>query len=400
MTPTAVREPQVDVVLVGGGVAAVRCARTLRRRKFSGSILLIGDEPRAPYNRPPLSKEFLREDIPAELVNVEPDGWYRRQAVQLWTGVTVVDLDPARRRVSLSDGRSVRFEHCLIATGATPRRPPIPGGEDVLLLRSLADAERIRDRARPGRRAVLIGGGFLGVELAASLAGLGMVVTVLERSGALWGGALGAELAAWARRRLERAGVRVLLETSATSVEPGAVTVGRERLESDLVVAAVGVTPNVELATGAGLALDDGIVVDAAFRASAERVHAAGDVAAVPHPVAGGRRLRVEHWHAAREGGQAAAMAILGQPVPPPRPPWFFSEIAGASLDVVGWALPGSEVRRVGAEDRFALASLDGRRVTQLAIVNAHLPVEAARDLVATAQPVDRLATLQRPPRE
>jgi 3-phenylpropionate/trans-cinnamate dioxygenase ferredoxin reductase subunit len=224
-------EPRsVDVLLVGGGVASARCARTLRRHGFAGSILLVSDEPMPPYNRPPLSKELLREDVSSELVLAEPISWYQRRAVELALGTAVVGLDPGQRSVEFADGRLIRFGQLLLATGAEPRRPSIPGAEHARLLRTLPDAESLRGAAVPGARAVIVGGGFIGVEVASSLAARGLSVTILEMSDGLWAGSLGPALTAWARDELRSAGVDMRLATAASRFTPEAVWVGDQAL--------------------------------------------------------------------------------------------------------------------------------------------------------------------------
>jgi 3-phenylpropionate/trans-cinnamate dioxygenase ferredoxin reductase subunit len=378
-------EPRfVDVLLVGGGVAAARCARTLRRRGFRGSILLVSDEATPPYNRPPLSKELLQAELPVELALAEPETWYARHAVELQLSSGVAELDAAGRRVTLADGSPLAFEACLLATGAAPRRPAIPGSSQALLLRTLDDSARIRELAVAGRRAVVIGGGFIGVEVAGSLAARGVAVTVVEVAGGLWGGAFGAEVSAWAVERLAGAGVELRLGVACESVTAAGVRLADGEVAADFVVAGVGVAPRVELAVEAGLEVDDGIVVDETQRSSVEGVYAAGDVARPRNGV------RVEHWHAAREAGERAALAILGEPVPPRRAPWVFSEFAGAKLDVVGWAPRWDELVPLSG----AWAYLVDGRVAQVAIVDSQLPVEAVRALVESGAGVDEVGAL------
>jgi 3-phenylpropionate/trans-cinnamate dioxygenase ferredoxin reductase subunit len=378
-------EPRhVDALLIGGGVAAVRCARTLRRRGFTGSILIVGEEPLAPYNRPPLTKELLRLDLPRELIAAEPPEWYERQRVELLTGVSVAALDPDARLAELADGTRLQFTQCLLATGAAPRRPPIPGAEGALLLRTVEDAEALRARAVAGSRAVVLGGGFIGVEVAGSLAERGVQVTLLELSDGLWGGSLGPDVSSWAVGRLEAAGVDVRLRTAAAEISDGGVATASERITADYVLAGVGVTPRVGLAERAGLAVDNGVVVDESRRTSAASVFAAGDMA---RPADG---PRVEHWHAAREAGEAAALGILGELPRPRRAPWVFSEFAGAKLDVVGWAPSWDEiVTRDGAH-----AYVVNGRVEQIAILDGAVSVETARGLVEQRPPPARLAEL------
>jgi NADPH-dependent 2,4-dienoyl-CoA reductase/sulfur reductase-like enzyme len=366
-------EPRsVDVLLVGGGVAAARCARTLRRHGFAGSILLVSEEALPPYNRPPLSKELLRDDLPDELVLAEPVAWYWRQSVDLVLDTPAEALDPDEGIVTLADGQQLRFGHLLLATGAAPRRPVIPGADHALLLRTLADSRAIRDRAVAGSRAVVVGGGFIGVEVAGSLPLRGVSVTVVEVADALWGGALGTEVNAWAAGHLAAAGVEIRLGAACEAVRPDGVSLVGEFLAADFVVAGVGVTPRTGLAADAGLLVDDGIVVDPGGWTSANRILAAGDVARTD----GG--ARVEHWHAAREAGERAALSILGEPVPPRRAPWVFSEFAGAKLDVFGWAPRWDEL----VELPGAIAYIVGGRVAQMAVFDSSLPIEDARAFV------------------
>src|SRR5918992_3732001 len=274
-------EAHVEVLLIGGGVASVRCARALRRSGFGGSILIVGEEPHAPYNRPPLSKELLRDELPLELASAEQASWYERHGVELRTGVAVDGLDARGRLATLTDGSRIRFERCLVATGAEPRRPPIPGAEHALLLRTLDDAVRLRTQARPGVRVVVIGGGFIGIEAASSLAARGASVTILELAPLAWAGSLGSDLSAWAAQMLAAEGVALRTGVAAWRVETDAVWVGDERLPADLILAGVGVRPREDLARDAGLTCDDGVLTDASHATSAHGIFAAGDVARI-----------------------------------------------------------------------------------------------------------------------
>jgi apoptosis-inducing factor 3 len=372
----------VDVLLIGGGVASVRCARTLRREGFAGSIVLAGEEELAPYNRPPLSKELLRDDAPDELVAAEAESWYARRRVELRRGVTVASLDPDARRATLADGSTIGFDRCLLATGAEPMAPPVPGAEHGLLLRTLSDARRIRTsalEAGSGASAAVIGGGFIGVEVASGLAALGLRPTIVERSGALWGGGLGSALSSWAVDRLAAAGIEVRLNAAVTDLRPGEMRIGDERIPIAFAVAGVGVRPRTRLAIGAGLSVDDGVVTDARQRTSHAAVWAAGDVARWAE-------RRVEHWHAARESGERAARDMLGLPVPPPPVPWFFSEVAGTAIDVFGATAAWDEERWLAGGS--VLAWLAGGRVVQLASIGSSLTSDAARRLVAGRESV------------
>ena len=358
------------MLLVGGGVASVRCARTLRRHGFDGRIVLVGAERTFPYNRPPLSKELLREALPDELVLAEPETWYARRGVDLRLETTVAVLDVAARTATLADGTTIAFEHCLLATGAEPRRLPIDGADRALVLRTIEDSRAIRAAARPGSRAVVVGGGFIGVEVASSLATLGLDVTIAEMSPTLWGGSLGPSLSGWVGDRLGEAGITVLTGATVDAIEPDGVWVGSELLPAELVVAGIGVIPRVELARDAGLDVDDGVITDARHETSAPGIYAAGDVARVDG-------LRFEHWHAAREGGERAALSMLGQSATNKRAPWVFSEVAGIALDVFGLAPAWDEERWV--RPGSVLAYLAGDRVVQLAVIGSALAPEIAR---------------------
>jgi len=376
-----VRPRHVDVLLVGGGVASVRCARALRRHGFTGSVLIVGDEDHAPYNRPPLSKELLRDDLPDELVLAEPERWYARRSVEVYLGARVVELDAEARTVTLDDGRQIAFGQCLLATGAEPRT--LSG--NPLMLRTLDDARRLRSAAvaaGQGAMVTVIGGGFIGVEVASGLAALGLRPTIVEMASDLWGGLLGAKLAGWGATRLIDAGVTLRPGVAVTHFDEESAWIGDERLPHAFAVAGIGVRPRVELAVDAGLDVGDGILTDLEQRTSHAAIWAAGDVARVD-----GRR--VEHWHAAREAGERAALSMLGLPVPPLRAPWVFSEVGGVTLDVIGQAGTWEEERWM--RDASVLAYLDGERVVQLAIIGSVLSPDTARDLVEAAASVHEL---------
>ncbi|MEO8510387.1 MAG: FAD-dependent oxidoreductase [Chloroflexota bacterium] len=382
-------QPQhVDLLIVGGGVAAARCARTLRRGKWAGSILLVGEEPSLPYNRPPLSKEVLRDDAPIELLAAEPTAWYERHALGMRCGVAVTALGD--HVASLDDGTSLTWDRCLLATGATPLRPPIPGAADAMLLRTVEDALLLRSAAVAGARAVVIGGGFIGVEVASALAARGVAAVLLELSPSLWSGAMGEALSEWARTRLTEAGVDVRLATAAASVSAAGVTLGDDRaLDADFAVAGVGVAPRVELAVAAGVAADDGVLTDAAGRTSLAGVWAAGDVARVDG-------LRVEHWHAAREAGERVARSMLDEPIPAVRAPWVFSEVAGIAVDIIGVAATFDDEVVLGeaSSDQFGSVLLSDGRPRQVASIGGWADVDALRSLLERGGSLDELRGL------
>ena len=364
-------DERVDILLVGGGVAAVRCARQLRRDGFGGSIAVIAAEDALPYNRPPLTKELLRDDLPDELVAAEPEGWYARRSIELRRGVTVAAVEPATRVAALSDGRTLSFGRCLIATGARARELRLPGAERVHTVRTLADARALRGAASSlpaGASAVVIGGSFIGIEVASSLAAIGLRPAIIEAGSQLWGGRMGAALADWASVVLARAGIQVRTSAAVSSIDTDAVMVGAERIPAELVVAGIGAVPLDDLARSAGLHVADGVVVGDDHRSSHPAIWAAGDVARVDGS-------RFEHWHAARDGGARAARSMLGLPLEPRQAPWVFTEVAGIPLDVVGDP-PGWD-REEWLLDGRVLAHELGGRVVRLASIDG--AVEAGR---------------------
>ncbi|MBO0805063.1 MAG: FAD-dependent oxidoreductase [Nocardiopsaceae bacterium] len=350
------------IVLVGGGQASASAARTLRRRGYDGAIVVIGDEPHPPYQRPPLSKEYLATGDDSSL-DLLPEKWCADNAVEVRTGARVVAVSPPDGGVVLDDGSSVRADAVLLATGARPRRLPgsrLPGSQSpaddgVCYLRSRDDADRLRPRLAPGRRLVIIGGGFIGGEVASAALERGAAVTVLEAGPAPLAQAIGPRLGAAYARLVREAGVDLRTGASVTGVRrvrSGRLVVATSRgdVEADAVVAGIGAVPNSDLAAGSGIDADDGILVDEYCRTSHDRVFAAGDVARHAHPGAGGR-IRVEHFDNASRQGAVAARNMLGEAVPYDDPHWFWSDQFGRNLQHVGHA---------GAGDRMVVrGSLD-----------------------------------------
>ncbi len=365
---------EVDVLLIGGGVASARCARALRRHGFEGSVLLVGEEAVPPYNRPPLSKEILR-GAPEELLAAEPARWYERHFVAVVTGVAVVRLDPASRVATLSDARTVAFRHCLVATGAAPNPLRVPGGERALQLRTADDARRIRQagEAAPGAEVVVVGGGLIGVEVGAALAALGLRPTIVELTAWLWGGSLGTLLDAWARERLAASGVQVATRAAVTGIGAGEAWLSDRSLPAAFVVAGIGVRPRAELAVAAGIGGVDGVPVGSDQRTTHPAIWAAGDVTTVD-----GRAS--EHWHAAREAGERAAASMLGLELPPPRAPWTFTEVAGVTVDVFGNADPDDTEEWIS--DGSVIVRARGGVATQLVVIGSAVAAQDARLMV------------------
>ncbi len=330
--------------IVGASLAGAKAAETLRTEGFDGRVVLIGAEPERPYERPPLSKEYLRGEAGREKVYVHDEGFYAANDIELRLGVTATGLDTSSREVALDDGERLRYDQLLLATGSEPRRLSIPGAEldGVLYLRSVEDSDALRERLDRGGRVVVIGAGWIGAEVAASARQRGLEVTVLDPMTVPLERVLGSEVGAVYRDIHTDHGVRMLLGTGVEAFE-GTTSVERVRtgdgslLECDFVVVGVGAQPRSELAARAGIATDDGILVDEQLRTSAPGVFAAGDVANAQHRFYG-ERIRVEHWDNALHQGPFAAHAMLGHPGGYDRLPYFFSDQYDVGMEYSGFA--------------------------------------------------------------
>jgi NADPH-dependent 2,4-dienoyl-CoA reductase/sulfur reductase-like enzyme len=331
-------------VIVGGGLAGQRGAEGIRRMDSSGTIALICGEDQLPYRRPPLSKGYLTGEIELDRLYLKPEAYYAQQGIELFRGVRAVEVDSDRRRVTLSDGRALGYERMLLATGGSARRLPIPGADlpGVLTLRTVEDADKIRAAAHPGHRALVVGGSFIGAEVAASLAELGLSVTVVFLEHHLLELISPPELSAFLRTKYEGHDVRILPGTKPIGVE-GKGRAERVQLDSgetvpvDLVVLGVGIELATVLAGAAGLELGrrGEVIVDRYLHTSASGVYAAGDIAAWPDPVSGGVR-RVEHWDVARRQGLRAGLNMAGEQEPYTALPYFFCELFDLSFQVWG----------------------------------------------------------------
>jgi len=355
------------IVIVGAGECGTRAAFALREEGWDGRVILVGAEPSAPYERPPLSKT-------GEFKPICDSGALRAADITFLPGAEAVGLDTAARVMSLADGRRLSYRSLLLATGARARRLPF-GGAPVHVLRTLADSVSLRERLAPGRRVAVIGGGFIGLELAGAAAALGCAVTVVELGPRLMGRAVPARVAAVMAERHVVAGVDIRCGTSVTAVADVAsglvITLAEGgTIEADVVVAGVGAVPETSLASAAGIDADDGIRVDARFATSAPDVFAAGDCCRYPHPLYDGRPLRLESWRVAQEHGTAAARAMLGGTEAYAGVPWFWSDQHDLTLQVAGLAEAAAKeivrVRPDGVEIWFGLAD-DGRVVAAAA---------------------------------
>jgi 3-phenylpropionate/trans-cinnamate dioxygenase ferredoxin reductase subunit len=337
-------------VIVGASLAGAKAAEALRHEGFGGRVVLVGEETERPYERPPLSKGYVRGEAGREKVYVHDEDFYADQGIELRTAARVVAIEPAAGQVVLEDGGAVPYDRLLLATGAVPRHLSIPGWDlpGVHALRTLDDSERLRRAITPASRVVVVGAGWIGSEVAASARQMGAEVVLIERGNLPLERVLGAEVGAVYRDLHTDHGVELLPGTGveafagARSVEEVRTSNGR-RIACDTVVVGVGAAPRVELAEAAGLVLDDGIAVDERLETSAPGIFAAGDVAAAWHPFYRSR-VRVEHWANALNQGPAAARNMLGSALPYERLPYFFSDQYDLGMEYTGYAPNWDEV--------------------------------------------------------
>ena len=348
-------------VVVGANLCGGTAVQTLRQEGFDGRIILVGEEPDLPYERPPLSKEYLRGEQSVERLFVQPASWYEDTGVERRLGTRAMAVDPGSRTVELSDGEHLAYDAVLLATGGRPRKLPGEPLERVLYLRTVRDADRIRSELEPGRHLVVVGAGFIGAEVAASARTLGLDVTCLELLEVPFEQALGQEMGRVYADIHREHGVDLRTGEGVESIEQtnGGVLVRTTRgaaIEGDAVVVGVGIEPNVELGESAGAKIDDGIVVDEFCRTSVEGVFAAGDVANHHHPVFG-RHVRVEHFDNAIKQGAAAARNMMGKAEPYDDPHWFWSDQYDQNLQYAGHAASWDElVIRGSTEERNFVA--------------------------------------------
>jgi 3-phenylpropionate/trans-cinnamate dioxygenase ferredoxin reductase subunit len=400
----------VDFLLIGGGLAAGNCARWLRQSGAEGSILLIGREPDLPYDRPPLSKGYLRGEESRADVLFRPSEWYEEHRIEALTRTSVMKLDLAGRTAKLSKGGEVGFGQALVATGANVRRLNVPGAEleGIHYLRTFGNTDAIVDDAS-GKRTVLIGGSYIASEVAASLTELGSTCTLVMLEPAVLSRHFGAEAAQFFQDVLTSHGITIYGDDELDRFEgaDGRVTkvvtkAGRE-LQADAVVIGAGVTPDVMLARGAGLELGDtgGVRVDERLETGTPGVFAAGDVAEYTSVIHGGRPIRVEHWDVAFNHGKTAALNMLGKGVTHDVVPYFFSDLSDwVSIEYVGPALQWDRevIRGAVDEGSFTVFYLDHGRVAGALSVARSEDLAVARGLVASGEDVgaraDELADL------
>jgi 3-phenylpropionate/trans-cinnamate dioxygenase ferredoxin reductase subunit len=383
-------------VIVGAGLAGARAAETLRAEGFDGRLVLIGAERERPYERPPLSKDYLRGDTEREKVYVHAEGFYADHDIELRRGRTAVGLDTSIGQIALDDGKRLRYDRLLLATGAEPRHLSIPGEalDGVLYLRDVQDSDALRERLDRGGSVVVVGAGWIGAEVAASARQRGLDVTVVEPASVPLERVLGRELGAVYRDIHADHGVRMLLGTGVDAFE-GSGAVERVRtsdgrtLDCDVVVVGVGVRPRTALAADGGLYVDDGIVVDEHLQTSMHRVFAAGDVAMAAHPLYG--RIRVEHWANALRQGPVAARNMLGRSEVFDDVPYFFSDQYDVGMEYAGHARGWDRVvfRGDPASREFIAFWLLGDRVVAGMNVNVWDVSDHIQELVRSGVHVD-----------
>lgn len=326
-----------SVVIVGAGQAAAQLVASLVQDGFAGSVTLVGDEPYLPYQRPPLSKKFLAGELTLERLYVKPAAFYEKAGTRLLLGTKAVRIDRAAKAIELADGTRLTYSTLVIATGSRARTLALPGADrkGVFFLRNIADVEALKAQFQPGKALVVVGGGYIGLELAAVAAKQGLKVTVLEQAPRVMGRGVGPVVSRFYERLHREEGVDVRTGVTVRGIEAGPVICDDGSHPADLVLIGAGAVPNVELARDAGLVVEDGITVDAECRTSDPSIYAIGDCT-LQHHALFDRRLRLESVHNALEQGRIAAASICGKPAPALQVPWFWSDQYDVKLQMVG----------------------------------------------------------------
>lgn len=366
------------VVIVGAGHAGVQAAASLREEGYDGPVILVGDENELPYHKPPLSKTFIK-DQQAKPQPLRGEAFYTGSAIDFRPGIRVERIDVGGRRLEISGGGVLPFDRLILATGARPRLLPLPGSElsGVVSLRSLGDARLIRELSAQSEEVVILGGGFIGLEIAATLTAAGRKVTVVEAVDRLLGRAVAPVIAGHVRQRLEASGVRILTGTTIERLEDenggvsAAITSSGETLPAQMVVIGIGVVPNVELAEAAGIVIANGIRVDQQMRTSVPEILAIGDAASYRHWFTGGD-VRLESVQNATDQARLAARTIVGHTDNYSAVPWFWSDIGDMKLQMVGLIAGGDSHVMLGdvAENKFSIYHYAGSRLLGIESVN------------------------------
>ncbi|RTL98088.1 MAG: NAD(P)/FAD-dependent oxidoreductase [Hyphomicrobiales bacterium] len=366
------------VVIVGAGHAGVQAAASLREEGYEGPVILVGDEKELPYHKPPLSKTFIK-DAEAKPQPLRGEAFYTGNIIDYRPGLRIDGVDARAGQLNVAGGGKLAFDRLILATGSRPRLLKLDGAglAGVVSLRSLADARTIRELSAQTEDVVILGGGFIGLEIAATLKAAGRNVTVVEAVDRLLGRAVAPAIAAHVRQRLEAIGVRILTGTTVARLEgesgrvSAAITSGGERLPAQMVIIGIGVVPNVELAETAGIAIANGIRVDQHMRSSIPEILAVGDAASYRHWFTGGD-VRLESVQNATDQARLAARTILGHAEPFSAVPWFWSDIGDMKLQMVGLTQGGDSHVVLGepAENKFSIYHYAGNRLLGIESVN------------------------------
>ncbi len=400
---------EFDYLIVGAGLAAASAVDGIRSRDADGTILLLGEEEEPPYHRPPLSKQYIQiPDTPRALLHVKPEGWIVDEGrAQVELGQRVLSLDSRQRTVITARGNDYRAEKLLLATGGRPRELTVPGADlaGIHTLRRVEDAETIRTAAIAADRVALIGAGFIGMELAASLRRFDLRPVVVERLDRVWANLLPSELSVPVQDYFEQRGVEFRLGTGVRAFTGRGELDGIEltdgsKLECQLAIIGVGIAPNQELAQAAGLAVDDGIVVDAFGETSHAHIYATGDAARFPDPLFGDS-CRIEHWDHARTHGRLVGANMAGGRAAYDHLSYFFSDVFELSLNAIG-RTAGAEVviarGSLGSDPMSIFCSAAGR-LCGIILINAAGELDAARELLRTRPALADIATALADPR-
>jgi 3-phenylpropionate/trans-cinnamate dioxygenase ferredoxin reductase subunit len=382
------------VLIIGAGHAGGSAAALLRQYGFAGQIVLAGLETAPPYQRPPLSKAWLKGETDLDALLLRPESFYAEQKIDLRTGVTATAIDPAAKTVFFADGAVEPYDILILATGSVARKLPIPGADrpELIELRTLEDAERLKSALAPGKRMAVVGGGYVGLEAAASARKLGAEVVVLERMDRVLQRVASETLSTFFTDHHRSHGVEIRTGAVVSGLEDGGVRLADgELIAADLILVGVGALACDALARTAGLTCDNGVVVDEAACTSDPSIFALGDMTHRPIPVMGGRVMRLESVPNALEQAKQAASAITGRPAPAPEVPWFWSDQYEIKLQIAG--LPFDADRQIlrgdVSEGRFAVFHLAGDKVVCVEAVNAPPEFMAGRLLIGRATPVD-----------
>jgi 3-phenylpropionate/trans-cinnamate dioxygenase ferredoxin reductase component len=387
-------------IIVGGGMAGAIAAQTLREEGFDGSITLLSQEPNLPYERPPLSKDYLQGNADRDSIFVHPESWYAEHAVELSLGGAVTSLDPAARTVATTTGTQLRYDKLLLTTGSKPRRLDLPGADldGVYYLRNVEDSERIKIKFSSAKRAVIIGGGWIGLETAAAARAAGLDVTILVSGDLPLQHVLGSEVAPIFAELHRSHGVDLRYRTTAVELtrRHGTVTGAKlsdgKKIDADMIIIGIGAIPRIELAAAAGLKIDNGIVVDEHLRTSDPDIFAAGDIAHAYNPRLG-RHTRVEHWANARRQGAVAAKSMLGQDALDLRPSYFFTDQYDLSMEYTGDIGPAGYdqviFRRHADTGQLIVFWLYEQRVQAGMNINIWDVAEDIEQLIKSARPIN-----------